>query len=473
MNTNDAENTIVIKKRKIELASEQKDQRKKYASAVVGIDDQAEESDEDSSNDEDEEEDDTNYVIDDFLVPDAEDDSDDDTSNQDDNESASDDEDDDEAKLQRLKKRKDDVQLDEEDELLIKEYEANLVTEDIKKDVLNKKDIDEDHIGDEILPTVASKDEDEDSFERDALVFDAQTKARHRSMYLDDDEDSDMGGFIVQDDDDDDENAADENNIDRDAQVSRRHVAVPRVRAGKRDGPSYDQIQEAIDIFGAGYDDFDDDDNEDGDNDELENTKETASPLNKSTDGILLLSKKDQKRVTKLRGRFERSQLVATFCTERDDDIRRIDKPERLQEVLKGREIPQEPERQQEARWMSTKLALKMIEDNIYIDNRLSDYEKQEKLAEELVEPILIILRFFQLEQFEVPFIWSYRRDYLHPLMTRAHLWKLFLMEEDWDTMYSTKIRLINQVQALVDAANVINKDEELEMVCFIYIYNI
>lgn len=52
-----------------------------------------------------------------------------------------------------------------------------------------------------------------------------------------------------------------------------------------------------------------------------------------------------------------------------------------------------------------------------------------------------------------MPFIWAYRRDYLHPLMTREHLWTVFRLEEDWDKTVASKMRLSDEVSALEDAA--------------------
>jgi hypothetical protein len=40
------------------------------------------------------------------------------------------------------------------------------------------------------------------------------------------------------------------------------HQILHRRTGGRREGPTYDQIQEAMDIFGAGFDDFDDDEEE-------------------------------------------------------------------------------------------------------------------------------------------------------------------------------------------------------------------
>ena len=59
-----------------------------------------------------------------------------------------------------------------------------------------------------------------------------------------------------------------------------------------------------------------------------------------------------------------------------------------------------------------------------------------------------------QVDKLEVPFIWAYRRDYQHPVMTREHLWYIFALEEEWDAQVDRKVRLGEEVAAVADAAN-------------------
>ena len=63
----------------------------------------------------------------------------------------------------------------------------------------------------------------------------------------------------------------------------------------------------------------------------------------------------------------------------------------------------------------------------------------------------------------EVPFIWTYRRDYLHPVMTKEHLWTVFRLEEDWDKTVASKMRLSDEVSALEDAAQLADRRLEAE----------
>ena len=68
-----------------------------------------------------------------------------------------------------------------------------------------------------------------------------------------------------------------------------------------------------------------------------------------------------RKLTSKIRSKYERSQLVESFCTDRDDVIRLTDRPERFQDIMAGRSIPGDEERSEEAEWMATKLADKII----------------------------------------------------------------------------------------------------------------
>lgn len=463
---------VKSKKRKVQSPPDYASDNKKAASSkrVRGIDDQAEESgeedgeNEEGSDDGSEEEDDTNYVEDDFLVrDDANSDEDEDSDDgEKDGESGSEEEDaevEKKKKLQRLKRRKDDVQLDEEDEQLIQEYEASQAHRAGKAapsahDAKNAKEIapiegrKRSNTGESVEDADAadvSEPEDEVAqpvVDRNATNRDA-ARRQQQAYYEDDDEGSDMGGFIVDEDSEGGESGEDD--ATKEERRARRraaeetgagHLQIPHRRTGRREGPSYDQIQEAMDIFGAGFDDFESDEEEgrgfgedadsDADGEDGRLTTDKLLKMDPTKDGEYLeamgghveLSKKDQKRIQKLRSRYERSHIVATFCTEKDDVLRRVDKPERLQEVLVGRETPQEEERGLEARWMAAKLAAKMIADDhlncsrealCHTANPLaayksdlmylnSDAEREEKLQVELQEPIANVLRFLQVK---------------------------------------------------------------------------
>jgi hypothetical protein len=418
------------------------------AKRVKGIDDEAQESSDDEeggSSDEDSEEGDgTQYVEDDFLVRDDAN-SDEGSGEEESGSESGDDEKLQDKSLQRLKKRRHDVQLDEDDELLIRENEAARagragVAENKSSKELNRSASDDREIAPEVRKRSATAGSDESGDEEGAAIAgragapqQAPKHAAPRGYYDSDEEGSDMGGFIV----DEDEEGEGAEGAEREPRRRPRAASAdgPQVhsrRTGRREGPTYDQLQEAMDIFGAGFDDFSDEDElaagRDSDSEGGEDGRVTTDKLRRmdlDRDGEALermgdrieLNKKDQRRIQKLRSRYERAHLVATFCTEHDDVLRRVDRPERLQQVLVGRDTPDDSERLLEARWMAAKLASRMIADkhldharktvpltanpqaayNSSLYSYGSDIDKEETLKAELEQPIGQVLRFLQV----------------------------------------------------------------------------
>jgi hypothetical protein len=57
--------------------------------------------------------------------------------------------------------------------------------------------------------------------------------------------------------------------------------------------------------------------------------------------------------VSKLKSKFEYSQLVSSFCTDKDEMLRQLDRPERLQQMLLRTSAPNAVERRREAAWLA------------------------------------------------------------------------------------------------------------------------
>ena len=51
----------------------------------------------------------------------------------------------------------------------------------------------------------------------------------------------------------------------------------------------------------------------------------------------------------------------------------------------------------------------------------------------------------------EVPFIWAYRKDYLHEKMTRKHLWFILALDEKWEKMFTLQSRILTDIETLGD----------------------
>ena len=101
-------------------------------------------------------------------------------------------------------------------------------------------------------------------------------------------------------------------------------------------GPSRAQLDEAVDIFGDGFEDIMDGNEEE----DLYDEPGTAIDINK---------------MNSIRAQYERNVLVESFCTERDDYLRKTDRPERYLDVMVGRVTPDDIERSEEAEWIAKK----------------------------------------------------------------------------------------------------------------------
>jgi hypothetical protein len=369
------ENGTNLKKRKISTPVSSKKK-----STSLFDDEAAESGDEDFGSDSDEE-DDSNYIEDGFLV--REDELDDRTEDYMSSHLPK-------KKLQKLTK-KHDIVLDEEDELLIQD--SIIRSAEFK----TAEGYSDDEGDGEIVPTMVNEEFSE------ARNNGQSSKRKAYFQNGDEDDDSDMDDFIVPEEGGD--YASDDEEM-REVQRQQKSLHNTQRRAGKRDGPSYDQIQEAMDIFGAGYDDFDEDDeeenedevaeNDDHGNEEEQHAIGTGDADNAATEVTYKLSARDKKLIGKLRSRYERSQLVASFCTDKDEEIRRVDRPERFQDVMRGRGIPDDEERHNEAQWMAAKLT-----DNMFADRTLQKNGNlpvaPHLLQTSLVQHIEYVLKAFQV----------------------------------------------------------------------------
>lgn len=51
-----------------------------------------------------------------------------------------------------------------------------------------------------------------------------------------------------------------------------------------------------------------------------------------------------------------------------------------------------------------------------------------------------------QEDNLEIPFIYTYRRDYLHPSLDRKHLWFVLTCDEKWEQLMIAKSNLIKVI---------------------------
>eukprot|EP01031_Cornospumella_fuschlensis_P045252 gene45252-55361_t len=134
---------------------------------------------------------------------------------------------------------------------------------------------------------------------------------------------------------------------------------------------------------------------------------------------------------------FEYMELVEHFCLDEDEALRSTDLPERYQLLMKGREPPSDEERRSEARWIAIQLAERM-----------------------LVQEVLAML---QRDGLEVPYIFQYKKDYLHARMTRDDLWAVVSLDEAWEALYSLKFKMHRYAQLIYQVAEASEAQEEAQ----------
>lgn len=154
---------------------------------------------------------------------------------------------------------------------------------------------------------------------------------------------------------------------------------------------------------------------------------------------------------------FEHSELKDRMLTEEDNMIRIIDVPERFQKYranlnymdLEGSEL------QKEKQWIS----------NILFAEKQSAFEGALKAP--FVEAVGKVVEFVSKDNWEVPFIWAHRRDFLihteevtnpddtvrnnvHKLLFEEDLWRIVQLDIEYHSLYEKRVnteRLIKQLQ--------------------------
>merc|ERR1712238_649202 len=144
-----------------------------------------------------------------------------------------------------------------------------------------------------------------------------------------------------------------------------------------------------------------------------------------------LLAKKIAKQKADLRKQFEPVQLVENFCTDRDDEIRQKDAPERFfawnvpfHRSQEGGDLTAEDE-EEEAIWIMQKIP------EIQAEYR-APYENMEVLEQRetsILQSITHSLRYMHQNKMEPAFIKRYRKDIITSPAVRNNLYRI--MDED------------------------------------------
>jgi len=215
---------------------------------------------------------------------------------------------------------------------------------------------------------------------------------------------------------------------------------APRAGARALQGPSKDQIYDAIQIFGEDFN------LEDADDSDLDGEGAEEDDLMKEPGEASMT-----RRVEKMMSRYDREKVVEKFMTEADEKFRAKDVPERFVEASEVRPDVSDEERGMEARWIAKRLAASISDDMVASGGDGLGPEEYDVLPSAVER----VLRYVHVERLEIPFIWFYRRDNLHPLLTRERLWFISEHDEKWDALLRLRSRIIDLLDALDKAAAV------------------
>jgi hypothetical protein len=167
------------------------------------------------------------------------------------------------------------------------------------------------------------------------------------------------------------------------------------------------------------------------------------------------LQKRNERRKAQLRRVFEPVQLVENFCTDRDDEIRDLDAPERFfdwrvpyhgtaQDVGALEAALPDAEREL-ATWMMHRIP------DIATEYRAAGSSGDDEQAviyerEQILRSIAHALRFMHVEKMEPAFIKRYRSDYVTSEAVRNNLYAIQDEEGEWDHMLTAR----SKVQGLI-----------------------
>ena len=134
--------------------------------------------------------------------------------------------------------------------------------------------------------------------------------------------------------------------------------------------------------------------------------------------------------------KYEPSVLKENMMTEQDDVIRKLDLPERFQEIYANKRIPGAEERSEEAEWMYS-----------YLRNSLNQHTRGE-----VVGAIDNVLRFYHEQHVEPVFVRHYLKEYWeYAGLLPSHLRLIFELDQKWEKLDRKKSTLKNALAVLME----------------------
>ena len=203
-------------------------------------------------------------------------------------------------------------------------------------------------------------------------------------------------------------------------------------------------LQEAQDIFGVDfdYDDLPQDGEEyEEDEDEVEEYEDEDGRKTRK----VISSHKVQKKKTQRKTIFEiyePSELERGHFTDYDEQIRKLDVPERMQ----LRHVPLTSveegtsELEMEAEWIYKHAFLKP---SISTQDGTAEGREKVRKGPQTVEKIRKALEFMRNQHLEVPFIAFYRKEYVQPDLNINDLWRVYKFDEKWTQLQNRKANMM------------------------------
>lgn len=145
----------------------------------------------------------------------------------------------------------------------------------------------------------------------------------------------------------------------------------------------------------------------------------------------------NRENTVRLKDVYEPDEIAERLLTEEDDAIRIKDIPERLQ-LRYINNLPEGDELNREAAYIEEKI---LIERAKYNNNRPDT---------SLQTPIKDVLRFIREDNYEVPFIFSHRKDFWRDKLVDNELWLIYDFDEEFQAIESKKKLLIQYMKIYV-----------------------
>ena len=471
--------------------------RKKTDSKKSFIDDAAEESGEEGDDDEDDEDDDdiNDYVKDGFVVDEDEEEKKkkDDLEDSDDDEDDDEDDDDDDSprkssdmeatrkRLKKVRKVRATDELDEDDLALIQEAQAGEEGVDKGHDAAQRQrvlarseaelrrglfadqeDEDEDETPRPVRrpERVEEYDEYDDGFIEDDIGDQGEIRASERRGGMFDDEDArevseaqlneaseifgtDYLEFMAAEQPDEDEEEL---------------MGKYRERGIDVGDQSEEDESDDDDLFG----DDDDDDALDGETAQQKaealKLKREKRALAKAERRRAALQKKAERRKAQLRKAFEPVQLVENFCTDRDDDIRQTDIPERFYDWKTPFDGSEEDGLTESERIKAEWIAERIPQLCAAVANITSDDEKTR-----VFHSIASALRFTHRDKLEPSFLKHYRKDYIQSAAVRERLYDIMDEDSEWYHMLNAR-KKVEELFAEINATMETDRSQNVDV---------